>query len=398
MVSPYQTHPARFGRAVHFFEKNDKVKILSLVADRGGCGWYRVRQAFAKMERLGMADMHIFDHGDKEHEMRLALEMADIILARNGNNPFMELIRTSFPDKRVIFDHDDNSFVVPPSSEHYRELGTDDVYTQTEKGMVPVWVTGLTPDFDKFKNRKTLVDLEFMLEKSDMVTTTTDKLAEVFRPYNSNTKVIYNCINPDAYPDVKVDSGKGNEIRIGWQGGVSHMGDFREVGPLLSKVMKKNKNAYFYSLGSWYPVFFKGVEMQCRVMPWVDFQAHSYRMKCLDLDVAVIPLQEIAFNDFKSEIKFSEFAALRVPCLVKRQTPYMEVVQDGVTGMMYSTDREFTDKLERLMKDAKLRKLLSDNAYDWVMENRNLDKYISTQLEIYKSCLTPKSTRNIKTK
>ncbi len=131
-------------------------------------------------------------------------------------------------------------------------------------------------------------------------------------------------------------------------------------------------------------MFFKDVLDQVRVYPWIDFQAHGYRMKMFDLDIAVIPLQEIEFNTFKSEVKFSEFAALRVPCLVKRMTPYKEVVKEEETGLMYETKDEFAEQLERLIKDKKLRKRLADNAYDWVRDERDLADWAPKVVNIYK--------------
>jgi glycosyltransferase involved in cell wall biosynthesis len=107
-------------------------------------------------------------------------------------------------------------------------------------------------------------------------------------------------------------------------------------------------------------------------------------MKMFDLDIAVIPLQDLEFNTFKSEIKFSEFAALRVPCLVKRMTPYKEVVKEGETGLMYETQEEFGEQLERLIKDEKLRKKISDNAYDWVRDERDLADWAPKVVDIYK--------------
>lgn len=383
--NPYETHP-HFRKKMRELQKGDAFRILALATDKGGCGWYRVRQLLREIDKQGLASTYVIESNNTEEELQLAIDNAHVLLVRRGNEEFLKVIRGQYPDKHaVVFDHDDNTFIVQPSNEHYVDFGIEDVYADTKEGQKPLWLSGITPGFDKFRNRHKMVDLEYGLESADLTTAPTARLAGLWSQYSGNSEVIPNCIDFQYYPDVEVrDRLKGDELRIGWQGGISHMGDFQEVGPEIAKALKKHKNTVYYSVGSFYEVFFKGVLDRVRVYPWIDFQAHGYRMKMFDLDIAVIPLQDLEFNTFKSEIKFSEFAALRVPCLVKRMTPYKEVVKEGETGLMYETQEEFGEQLERLIKDEKLRKKLSDNAYDWVRDERDLADWAPKVVDIYK--------------
>lgn len=384
-ANPYETHPHAYKERRQAYLSGDAFRVLSLVTDEGGCGWYRIRQMLRELDKQNIASTYILKAQDKEKEISMAVEMADVIIYRKGNEDMVRALRTVAPDKPFIFDHDDNTFIIQPSNEHYLGHGTEDVWVETESGPTPVWVHGITPHFDKYENRRKQIDLQYSLEQSDLNTAPTELLAGVWEEYNGNAKVVPNCINFEWYPNVEIrDRDKGDEFRIGWQGGVSHMGDFQEVGSGISRLMEEDKDVVYYSVGSFYQVFFPNVLDRCRVLPWIDFTAHGYRMASLDLDVAVIPLQDITFNSYKSEIKFSEFAAMGVPCVVQNRTPYKEHIQDGITGLLFDDGKEFYEQLKRIRTDGELREKIIKNAYEWVRENRNLATWAPKILDIYK--------------
>lgn len=379
--------------------KEKKFSILSLGADEGGCGWYRVRQIFREIDRQGLASTYIFTGEETESEMEAALMHADVILARRGNEGLVRIIKERYPFKPIVFDHDDNTFIIQPSNEHYVDLGTEDVYVETTQGVkIPLWVSGVTKGFDKFKNKHKMVELEYMLEVSDLNTGTTERLTNVWKEYNDNAAVVRNAINFEWYPNIDVhDRDKGDEFRLGWQGGISHMGDFSEIGGAVARTMKERSNMIYYSVGSFYEVFWKReaeeVMERVRVFPWTDFRAHPYRMKSLDLDAAIIPLQEIPFNTFKSEVKFLEFAALRVPCLIKKYPPYSDVITPNLEGkiaLLYEDERDFYKKLKLLYENPTLREEIADNAYEWVKKNRNLEDEARKVVELYKKLVEEK--------
>lgn len=371
-----------------FNHDSGKPKILSLPVDRGGCGWYRVRQIFRELIRQGLADVHILDGKESQEQLEASIQVADVILARNGTDQMVELIKSRY-GKKVVFDHDDNTFGILPSNQHYVDHGTEDVWVPIpgEEDVRPLWVTGVTNGFDKYRNLRRQLDLRFILASSDLVTSPTAHLSGFWKNFNDNVAMIPNLISKEYYPpkwDTK-DKGKEN-LRIGWQGGVSHFGDIESVHKPLRSILQSNKTVEMHMVGSSYPVLFKGYESRVQTYPWIDFQAHGYRMRSLDLDIAIIPLADQEFNTFKSEIKFTELAALGVPCLVKDMKPYVvddEICVDGVNCLTYKTEAEFKEKLQMLIDDPKLRKDLAKRAKAWAYKNRDLEKWAPAILETW---------------
>lgn len=363
------------------FKDNEKLNILSLPVDEGGCGWYRVRQLLESLENQGLANTYILDKDDGEKEIALAIESADLILARSGTAPFIRQIKTMDPDKPVVFDHDDYTFETLPTNESYRHFGVTEVMMNDTE----VWVNN-RDGFNQYRNLWSRKELEYLLTVSDLNTSPTEHLSNKWAEFNGSAAVVPNGIDFKLYPNLEItDKSKGDEVRIGWQGGVSHAGDFEAISKSIRKIMHENKNVVFYTVGSSYDWFFKGYEDRIRKFDWLPFKAHPYRMASLDLDIAVIPLADELFNDYKSEIKFSEFAALKVPCLVTDRLPYSPVCEDEVNCLSYKTPEEFEKKLRKLIKDAKLRDKLAHKANTWVKKERDQDKIAKAVLEkVYK--------------
>jgi glycosyltransferase involved in cell wall biosynthesis len=379
IINPYD------GKDIEPSFKSDKFKILALPTDEGGCGWYRVRQNILEIKRQDLADVRIMESTADEKVMVDLVQGADIVLARHNSSKMLRAILSANPTKSVIFDEDDNVSKILPSNEGYLHLGTKDVVAPTSKGEVPLWVTGITPGFNKYANLWHLKEIEYCLQACDAITTTTPYIAEYFRRFNSDVFVVPNYIDFRLYPNVEVhDLDKKLELRIGWSGGVSHMSDIQGSVNAVKKYMDKHDNTVYYTVGSNYPALFKGYEDRVRFIEWVSFEAHPYRMKTLDLDIAVIPLEDQEFNDYKSEVKFSEFAALGVPMIVRNRLPYSLYAQDGVNCYTFSDEDELLNKLEILALDNRKRKKIIRNAYEWVRDTRDVAKGAKDIVELYK--------------
>lgn len=379
----YATHPHAKAEPL----TSGPLNILSLPVDKGGCGYYRVRQILASIKKQGLAKVYILEGKESEEEVAKSLEVANVIIARNGTAPFVRRIKTMYPEKPLVFDHDDNTLEILPSNEHYRDHGVEDVTVETEDGPHEVWKTGVN-GFNKYSNLYKRKELEFLLSASDLNTSPTEHLSSLWAKYNGKAAVIPNALDFELYPDLSItDPNKGDEIRLGWQGGVSHAGDFEEVSKAIKRLMGEYKNLVFYTVGSSYKYFFKGYESRIREIGWTEFVAHPYRMASLCLDIGIIPLQDAGFNDYKSEVKFTEFAGLRVPVVVQDRLPYNVVAKHEKNALLFNNSDEAYTQVKRLIENKKLAKKLTKNAYEWAKQERDLDKVARDVVKLYKSLL-----------
>jgi len=388
--------------------KKSKVKgkrplqVLFLPVDDGGCGWYRIRQfdeAFKFREDVRSYLMDGKEEAEKQVEM---INAADIVVGRLGDYQYFKLIKEDIaPDKKMVFDHDDNTMEVLPTSEHYKEFGTEDAWALLEGNLKPIWVTGLTEGFNRYKNLSAQMNLLYILACADLITTPVQNLLDFYLQFGSKEVkggIVHNALNFDLYPVgefIPKDKKKG-EIRIGWQGGVSHMGDWEEIKEPLARVLKDYPEVTLHILGSYYKNQFKEVKDRITRYPWYPFRGYTFRLKTLGLDGAIIPLESKPFNEFKSEIKFTEFTALGVPCVVKDMLPYSEVITEQ-NSYPYKDNKEFEEKLRAMLEDIKANKAQNKvvEGLKWVKKDRDITKEAGQLVQLYKSILPEDTQREL---
>ena len=88
------------------------------------------------------------------------------------------------------------------------------------------------------------------------------------------------------------------------------------------------------------------------------------------MDIALAPLHENEFNKGKSCLKFYEYAAIGSATLASDVMPYNKEV--GYCAK--NTQKDWKDKIEKLIVDKDFREKLAKKQHDWVFENRELGK------------------------
>lgn len=344
------------------------LRILSLPVDRGGCGWYRVRQPFQQMKLHTKHDAEVLEKDEDGVIVAEAMKKANVVVIRQGGELGIDAIKRipEFKHLKYVLDIDDNIEMISPYSEHYSEYGV--------KEFKDIWVDGQT--FNLSKNRSRVISLMAGLTKADMVTVTTERLASYARQFNGNVKVLPNSIDVTKW--WKLPTKPNKPLRIGWSGGVSHYEDWYSIKEPLNRLMKK----YQFKLVSIGAHFEGVIDPQNRhlveVRPWVPFEAHSYRMMCMALDIAIIPLADLPFNHYKSAIKFYEFSAMEVPSVISNVPPYAEVVKHRENALVYNSSSEFETQMSEIIEDETLREKIGKGALNEVTKNRNaaLDAHI----------------------
>lgn len=360
------------------------MKIIAMPVDEGGCGQYRIRQPVSMLNQFTEHQAHVIEKTDDFVEVARAMTVSDIAVFRSGGEEGMRSIRAIPELKHVrwVLDIDDNIEEIDPLSVHFEEYGTRlPDHPELRKLLIE------HPQAINFEaNKARVASLLFSLQEADLVTVTTPKLAEYARQYNDKVAVLPNMIDTRAW--WKLPLKPNTPLRIGWSGGMSHYIDWLSIQEPLNELMAKY-DFTLVSIGSAYQGILRPeFRHRLEIRPWVPFHAHSYRMMAMALDIAIIPLADITFNDYKSAVKWYEFSAMSVPAVVANKTPYKEEITDGVTACAYNNPQEFYTKLEALILNAELRETIGNNARSWVVANRDAKTNAALWPEAYRAILT----------
>lgn len=358
------------------------LRILSMPVDDGGCGWYRIRQPLDMIQRFTPHDTHIIDpNSDNMVALVKAMGVTDIALMRQGAELGMRQLR-NYPEcnhLKWVLDIDDNIELISPYSQHYHEYGLEEFYDQNAGKWL--WKDGQA-DFNIQRNKVRVLSLLQGLKEADLVTVTTPKLAEYARYYNPKVAVLPNCINFERWWRLPLKP--NNRLRVGWSGGVSHYEDWYSIKEPLNRLMREHQFTLVMA-GSFFPgLVDEDNKHLIELHDWVPFKGHSYRMMCLHLDIALVPLADLPFNHFKSAIKWYEMSAMGVPSIVAQVTPYKEEVEDGKTVLAYDNHQGFYKALRTLLINPNLRSKIGNEAHKWVKANRDAKKCAKLWAEAYR--------------
>ena len=208
-----------------------------------------------------------------------------------------------------------------------------------------------------------------MMEVADVITCSTEPLAEVLREYNPNVKVLPNHI-PAWVCDV--ERKRRDRPCVGWSGGASHGVDVGQVVSPVRRFLKRFPGWDFRLAGTDYRPTFK-VGRRAVFTRWVavNDDAQGY-FTGPDWDIGLAPVEPNRFNTSKSCLKALEYAALGIPVIASDWHPYREFVKHGETGFLVRRDHEWLAYMSELASDDGLREKMGaaarEQARRWTIE------------------------------
>jgi len=376
------------------------MRICVHPAGKGGVSFYRVRQPYAKIS--DKCEVFIYDP-DNHSPQRLndEQEAANILVFQMGFGTAVQDVVAAQKggDKKVVMEFDDYIFEVNPMNPAYRTFGTkeynltymDDksakraiaeiernpedkrTYIQHKNGHVEVemWKDGCN-GFDLQANLTRASATKWSIANCDLVTVTTPELGKLFRKHRPSgpIAVLPNLVDFERWLPMKKNEDK--EIRIGWQGGSAHYHDIHLVSKVLNRILKERPNVKLVMKGSYYPSLFEDVKDQVEWLAWHgDIDTYPLDVLDMKLDIGICPVIDDPFNRGKSDIKWVEYSAMKIPAVVSPVC--YKNVKHGKTGFVASNGNEWYQYLTKLLDDKELRKEIAEKAYTRAKGYHNAD-------------------------
>jgi glycosyltransferase involved in cell wall biosynthesis len=337
-----------------------------------------------------LAEVRIFNSNITHEEMEEWMMWADVTVMQSsmGVEVVASIAKLQSMGKTVVGDYDDLSFAISPFNPSYKTLGLHEVKVKHDGKEDYIWKDekqGFSIKANYFRYKS----LQDILKILDLTTTTGQFIKSKYSEYSKNIIILPNSINFELFkPFPKEDSG---QVRIGWTPSDSHYSEIWMVKRIMRKVFDKYGNKVkLVILGNLFELQqeFNTTEMERH--DFIGLDIYPIKLASLQFDIGICPLDAIEFNRAKSQLKWSEYAALRIPSVCSKLEPY-DCVEDGVTGMLAATEDEFFEKICQLIDSKELRKKIADNAYDKNYEDFNLEKNAILWVDAYeqardKSC------------
>ena len=256
-------------------------RLFCVAADSHGCGHYRIRQPFASMQRNGMVEGMIAG----VHLSPVAMERfqpTSLVLQRQVTDTQIKLLESyrDFSRAFKVFELDDLIQQIPVKSMFH--------------GIMP---------------KDIVKSLRRALATVDRFVVSTDELAEQFKGFHSDIRVVLNRLPVDWWGDLSNQRRVGRKPRVGWGGGSSHRGDLELIADVVRDLADEVEWVFFGmcpdKLRPYVHEFHSGVPIE----------EYPRKLASLNLDLALAPLEENAFNECKSNLRLLEYGACGFPVI-----------------------------------------------------------------------------------
>ncbi|MFW5885306.1 MAG: glycosyltransferase [Patescibacteria group bacterium] len=173
-----------------------------------------------------------------------------------------------------------------------------------------------------------------------------------------------------------------DEIIIGYfSGTISHNKDFATIEKPLEEIMKKHPQTKLFLAGPLDINHNLVKKFGDRIIntPYVPRKEHFKNIAKVDINIS--PLEkDNPFCESKSELKFFEAGALKIPTVATATQTFSEAIKDGIDGFVAKDSKEWTNKLEKIIINKELREKIGEKAYektlrDYTTENSQNKEY-----------------------
>lgn len=375
------------------------MKIAVGIERLGGCEYVRAYVPMLEMQRRGHAvafadkfTNSTFTLGDYPPGVPIAMTLS------RGAQP---MFGASAPD--VLFIQRLNHRGALENFQHLQARGTKIVYDLDDNFHA---MPSHNPNAKEHhaQSEKTKVQDEFV-RMCDLFTVSTPGMADEYARIRDGRPM---AICPNALDDKQFEKyaraidgapKRDGQIRIGWAGSGTHVGDLRMVLPALCAIMDEFPQVQIVFVGAdlrplfgerYYKRDLAGGMIKRAFKNRVEYAGESYPgsaftltdlvssttaplafidlIKQADFDIAIAPIEPNTFNRSKSWIKALEYGMLGLPMVLSNFGPYREFVLNGGGASAYLADgkREWIERIGRLIQSADMRRVMGNAAREHV--------------------------------
>ena len=323
-----------------------QARALFVPSDKQGGYFYRSLNPSNTLQKSGYA--HTLCHHMTYDLKSIKTLNPDIIVFQHPSTDAeiqtLRSYRKALPSSHFVYDIDDNFFAVPDESVHKAHLPKD------------------------IKAR-----IVTAANLCNSITVATEPLAKVMREATNvkDIRILPNYIPEDALKVMASTRRKtrteGRKPRVGWVGGIGHSGDIKLLEDILYKL---------HDTVDW--VFMGMMPENCdrsmfEVHEAVSIEHYHQKLASLDLDIALAPLADNAFNESKSNLRVLEYGAAGFAVLASDVAPYRTIenarLLPFVSGVWESAIRELVANPELINEMAE--KLHEEVANKWCLDKHH---------------------------
>jgi L-malate glycosyltransferase len=235
-----------------------------------------------------------------------------------------------------------------------------------------------TSFFQKLKGRRKPVVL---MKHASYVIVCTPKLEEIALGLNKHKKAtdISSTFDTDRFVPVK-EYLQHDSVTIGWTGTHSTIPFLETLQPVLAELAKKRKIKLLVIANREYSM----KDVPTEFIPWKEETEVSDLHK---IEIGLYPIPANEWSLGKSSLKALTYMSIGIPFVATAYGTNYRIMTDGVEGFMAAGEKEWVEKLLRLVDDADLRKKMGKAGREQVEKLYSVKANFLKYLKVFKEVI-----------
>lgn len=310
-----------------------------------------------------------------------AAQASDIVVFHRPDDPKkLELARLlKKQGKKIVMDNDDT----------YKDMGGIKLNAYFNEERVRRGLEGVNRVMDAFA------------QEADLITVSTEFLADEYRKLNQNVVVLPNCVDPFYFDEPMRN--EGEKIRIGITGSIGMSSDLDVLNPIFKHYENDPRvQLVFFSLPAnplENPFVANAYEHEYNFLDSMEVEWHATvnmdkyydKLNSLKLDIMLIPRSDTYFNRCKSNLKFIESSLFEIPIIAQGfedgKSPYQVNPKDAEHMVIVTDNSKWVEEIDKLIADKGLRLSIGKKAREYVEANYDINDKAHLWSEAYENLL-----------
>lgn len=353
-------------KMTHQARNKPKIVIYSLEQESHACAIIRILGPM-RLKNWEIVWAVKFQQSGFLFDVEVAHQADLIVILRNFPSPCTEkalqsIVRLNVP---IIYDLDDALLDVPEAHPFYKWLSTSVPY------------------------------IKWILKEADLITVSTKVLKESLTKYTSRPIVVQpNVVDWNLFNALPRPQKKHFNFLI--SGTSTHLGDWSLIEEPLAEILntyQKRVNAIFFGE---IPKRFSN-HPSAQLVPFqTDYKSYAAILKGLDIQAALVPLENTRFNNCKSNIKWLEYSASGITGVFSNLTPYSSCIRNGETGLLVNdSENDWFQGMKQLVENPASATLMIENARCEVREHYSIESMSDKYLAVFNDLFGTKHVHSI---
>jgi glycosyltransferase involved in cell wall biosynthesis len=239
-----------------------------------------------------------------------------------------------------------------------------------------IWIPAVSKNNSDIKWLRNFQKIKKICKWATTIVVGNSFLADYALQYNNNVKIIPTVIDTERRNKTK-DQHKG-PLTIGWTGTFSTLKYLDIVLPVLQKLQEQYDFTFTV-------IADKDPQLTLNNYRFIKWNRETEIDDLLNFHIGLMPLYNDDISKGKCGFKAIQYMSLGIPAVISPVGVNTEIVEDGMTGFLCTTENEWSKRLEELLLNPALRTKLGLAAKQKIKEKYSVQATTEMFLDLFKN-------------